>query len=87
VPLGDEGVEAARGLRFVCGEAVAEEVGFGGENGVGFALVGGEVADEGEDVGDILRCGGAEGKHVSLSIVGGWEREGTGRGVHPTHAR
>ncbi len=46
--LGDEAVEAFGGA-----EAVAEEVGFGGVDGVGFALVGGEVADEGEDLGDV----------------------------------
>ena len=52
--LGDEAVEA-----FCGAEAVAEEVGFGGVDGVGFALVGGEVADEGEDLGDVGWRGGA----------------------------
>jgi len=42
VQLGDEAVEA-----FGFAEAVAEEIGLGGVDGVGFALVGGEVADEG----------------------------------------
>ena len=56
--VGDEAVEAWGGA-----EAVAEEVGFGGVDGVGFALVGGEVADEGEDLGDVGGGGGADGEH------------------------
>ncbi len=46
--------------RLVSAEAVAEEVGFGGEDGVGFALVGGEVADELQDLRDVGGGGGAE---------------------------
>ena len=52
VDFGDDAVEAPGGA-----EAIAEEVGFGGKDGVGFALVGGEVADEGEDLGDVGGCG------------------------------
>jgi hypothetical protein len=42
------------------GEAVAEEVGLGGEDRVGLALVLGQLADEGEDLGDVVRSGGAD---------------------------
>jgi hypothetical protein len=52
--LGDDAVEA-----FGFAEAVAEEIGFGGVDGVGFAFVGGEVADEGEDLRDVGGSGGA----------------------------
>ncbi len=52
--------------RGVGAEAVAEEVGFGGEDGVGFALVGGEVADEWEDLGDVGGGGWADGSGFSL---------------------
>src|ERR1700677_2597633 len=48
VLLGDYAAEAWSGA-----EAVAQEVGFGGEDGVGFALVEGEFADEGENLGDV----------------------------------
>ena len=58
VPLGDEA-----GEDFLRAEAVAEEVGFGGYYGVGLALVGGEVADEGEDVGDVVGRGGSDFEH------------------------
>ncbi len=58
-PLGDEA-----GEDFLRAEAVAEEVGFGGYDGVGLALVGGEVADEGEDLGDVVGCGGADMEQV-----------------------
>ena len=47
-------------------EAVAEEVGLGGEDGVGFALEVGEGADEGVDLGDVVRGGFAEDQ------AGGW---------------
>jgi len=60
VSVGQVGDEAVEALGFA--EAVAEEVGFGGVDGVGFALVGGEVADEGEDLRDVGRGGGAEGE-------------------------
>ena len=55
VPLGDEAVEAFGGA-----EAVAQKIGFGGVNGVGFALVRSEFADEGEDLRNVSGCGGAE---------------------------
>ena len=45
-PFGDEA-----GEDFLRAEAVAEEVGFGGYDLVGLALVGGQVADESEDLG------------------------------------
>jgi hypothetical protein len=60
--VGDDAVEA-----FGFAEAVAKEIGLGGEDGVGLALVGGEVADEGEDLGDVGGCGGAE---VEVSLHG-----------------
>ena len=44
-------------------EAVAEEIGFGGYYGVGLALVGGEVVDEGEDLGDVVGYGGTDFEH------------------------
>ncbi len=56
VQLGDDRFEAGSGA-----EAVAEEVGFGGEDCVGFALVDGQLADEGEDLGDVGGFGGADG--------------------------
>ena len=57
-PLGDEALkDRARA------EAVAEEVGFGGYYGVGLALVGSEVADEGEDLGYVRRHGGTDFEH------------------------
>jgi hypothetical protein len=46
-----------RGVR---AEAVAEQVGFGGDDGVGFALVEGEFADEAEDGGDVGGRGRAD---------------------------
>lgn len=58
VPLGDEA-----GEDFLRAETVAEEVGFGGDDGVRLALVGGEVADEGEDLGDVGGGGGADIEH------------------------
>ena len=61
--FGDEAVEAWGGA-----EAVAEEVGFGGEDGFGFALVGGEVADECEDLGDVGGGGWADGEHAELIL-------------------
>jgi hypothetical protein len=54
-PVGDERSEARSGA-----EAVAEEVGFGGDDGVGFAFVEGEFVDEAEDGGDVGGCGGAD---------------------------
>ncbi len=45
------------------GEAVAEEVGFGGDDGVGLALVGGELVNEAEHGGDVGGCGGADVEH------------------------
>ena len=75
LPLGEEDVEAGDGT-----EAVAVEVGGGGEDGVGLALVDGELANKGEDGGDVL--GGGEpdaegwGRHVGVSVAGarvvGW---------------
>src|SRR5271168_3574033 len=53
--LGDDAVEA---LGFA--EPVAEEVGFSGEDGVGFALVFGEVAYELQDLRNIGRGRGPE---------------------------
>jgi hypothetical protein len=47
-PLGDE---AGEDLRWA--EAVAEEVGFGGDYGFGLALVEGEIVDESEDLRDV----------------------------------
>ena len=58
VPFGDE-----TGEDFLRAEAVAEEVGFGGYYGVGLALVGSEVADEGEDLGYVRRHGGTDFEH------------------------
>src|SRR5579862_8313863 len=50
--LRDDAVEA---LRF--GEAVAEQVGLGGENCVGFAFVLGKIADEAKDLWNVgWRC-------------------------------
>src|SRR5206468_254802 len=66
--FGDDAVEA-----FGEPEAVAEKVGFGGVDGVGFALVGGEVADEGEDLRDVGWGGGAEVKGVhGLRQISRW---------------
>ena len=45
-------------------EAIAEQVSFGGVDGVGLALVGGEVADELKDLRDIGRHCGAEVEQV-----------------------
>ena len=56
VDVGDEAVEAGGGA-----EAVAEEVGFGGQDGFGFQLVGGQVADELEDLRDVGGDGWADG--------------------------
>src|SRR5882757_4736261 len=55
VVLGHEAMETA-GL----GEAVAVKVGLGGEDGVGLALILGQLADEGENLGDVVRSGGAD---------------------------
>ena len=63
-PLGEEDVKAGDGA-----EAVAVEVGGGGEDGVGLALVDGELADEGEDGGDVL--GGGE-PDVERGRLHGW---------------
>ena len=69
--VGYEAVEAGSGA-----EAVAEEVGLGGEDGFGFALVGGEVADELQDLGDVGGSGWADGQHVLFRLMQGW---GNGR--------
>ena len=58
-PLGDEA-----GEDFLRAEAVAEEVGFGGYDLVGLALVGGQVADESEDLGYVVGDGGADFEHA-----------------------
>jgi hypothetical protein len=78
VELGDEAVEA-----FGFAESVAEEIGLGGVDGVGLALVLGEVADEGEDLGDVGWSSGAEieGFH-RLRQISGWR----GRSVGVTRA-
>jgi len=55
VDVGNEGAEARGGA-----EAVAEEIGFGGDDGLGFALVEGELADEVKDSGDVGGCGGTD---------------------------
>ena len=52
---GDEAVEARGGA-----EAVAQQVGVGGDCGGGLALVLCQLADEGEDVGDVGGGGGAD---------------------------
>ena len=52
--MGHDAMEAAW-----LAEAVAEEIGFGGVDGVWLALVGGEVADEGEDLRDVSGRGRA----------------------------
>ncbi len=51
------------GEAWLWAEAVAEEVGFGGYDGVGFALVEGQLADEAEDVGDVGGRGGTDRQH------------------------
>lgn len=53
-PVCDEDVEAGDGA-----EAVAMEAGGGGEDGVGLALVDGELANKSEDDGDVLSGGEA----------------------------
>ena len=72
--LGDEDVEARRGSE-AGWESVAEEVGFGGVDGVGLALVLGERANEGEDERDVSRCRGTDGEH-------GWFEMRCGGGLH-----
>src|SRR6202044_2456795 len=84
--VGDDAVEAFGGA-----EAVAEQVGFGGEDGVGLALVGGEVADEGEDLGDVGGGSGAEVEGcwheevvwLQISCGGGWGKARGGRECIP----
>ena len=46
VDVGNEGAEARGGA-----EAVAEEIGFGSDDGLGLALVEGELADEAKESG------------------------------------
>ncbi len=65
LPFGDENVEAGDGT-----EAVAVEVRSGGEDGLGLALVDGELVDEGEDGGDVF--GGRE------ADLEGWRGHGWG---------
>ena len=48
------------------GEAVAEEVGFGGVDVVEGSFELGEIADEAEEGGDVMRGGGADVVHVGL---------------------
>ena len=47
-PLGDEALEERAGA-----EAIAEEIGGGSDGGLGVKLIGGELADEGEHLGDV----------------------------------
>ncbi len=77
---GEEEGEAGAGAVLLCedaaearsgAEAVAEEVGFGGEDGVGFALVEGEFADKGEEVRDVGGGGGTDVEHGWLGLIGG----------------
>src|ERR1700729_914125 len=63
--LGDDAVEA-----FGFTKAVAEQVGFSGVDGVGLALVCGEVADEGEYLGNVGRRRGAEVERFVLAGCG-----------------
>jgi hypothetical protein len=55
ITLGHDAAEARGGA-----EAVAQEVGFGGEDGVGLALIEGQLMDEGEDLGDVGGGGWAD---------------------------
>jgi hypothetical protein len=72
--LGDDAMEAGGGA-----EAVAEQVGLGGEDGLGFALVDGQLADEAEDLGDVGRVGGADFEHALDRVVDcGPQRTGNG---------
>ena len=69
VKVGDHATEA-----WDRAEAVAEEVGFGGEHGVRFALVEGEFADEAEDGRNVVGRGGADvqgGAQLGFSNLSG----------------
>ena len=61
-------MRVSRGRAVGCeGEAVAQEVGFGGDDGVGLALVGGELVDEAEHGGDVGGRGRADVEHAAVS--------------------
>ncbi len=68
-PVGEEDVEAGDGA-----EAVAVEVGGGGEDGFGLTLVDGELVNEAKDGGDVASGGEAdlEGRsgHGGASVAG-----------------
>jgi hypothetical protein len=63
--VGDEAVEAW-GFAGAGWKSITEEIGFGGVDSVGLALVGGQGADEGEDLGDVGVGGWTDGEHGFL---------------------
>src|SRR5215469_4357241 len=69
--LGDECAEACGTVQLRAigceREAVAEKVGLGGDDSVGFALVGGELADEAQHGWDVSGGGGANVEHAAAS--------------------
>src|SRR5262249_9545198 len=72
VPLGEQDVEARRRS-----EAVAQEIGLAGDDRVRLALVGGELADEIQDHGDVGGGGWAEGQHRrAISSAGSARQRG-----------
>ena len=76
IQLGDDAAKAWRGVK-----AIAQEVGFGGEDGIRFALVQGKLADEAQDDGNVLGGGRADvqvGAQLGFSGESGLSAGGAG---------